>query len=205
MAVISYEDVKASVGELYKAGKEFPQKEMFYAVPQDKRTAKAAEIMQDTIKSIADTFVKQKIGVTMWQRATEIAKVSAEKIITPYLMQNALTRAQQEYVSENVAEAQQEKQEEREMFMPDGINKMLWRWTKANLSEGRAIMPYMPDETVVTKYFLRLGMPRELQGKNRQLVRAHLNDCIYAKQMQSAVKSRLLVNKSNWELKLEVI
>ena len=47
MAVIDYDAVKASVGEVYKAGKEFPQKEMFFAVPQDKRAAKAAEIMQE--------------------------------------------------------------------------------------------------------------------------------------------------------------
>ena len=45
MAVIDYEAVKTSVGEVYKAGKEFPQKELFYSVPQDKRAAKAAEIM----------------------------------------------------------------------------------------------------------------------------------------------------------------
>ena len=35
MAVIDYEAVKTSVGEVYKAGKEFPQKELFFAAPQD--------------------------------------------------------------------------------------------------------------------------------------------------------------------------
>ena len=41
MAVIDYDAVKASVGEVYKAGKEFPQKEMFFAVPQEIDHSKA--------------------------------------------------------------------------------------------------------------------------------------------------------------------
>ena len=90
MAVIDYEAVKTSVGEVYKAGKEFPQKEIFFSVPQDKRAAKAAEIMQDTINAIANHFLPQKISVSLWQKATQIAKVSAEKMITPKLFHDAI-------------------------------------------------------------------------------------------------------------------
>ena len=113
MAVIDYDAVKASVGEVYKAGKEFPQKEMFFAVPQDKRAAKAAEIMQDTINAIANHFLPQNISVTLWQKATQIAKVSAEKMITPKLFHDAIIEAQKQLAAENVARCQQEKQEER--------------------------------------------------------------------------------------------
>ena len=96
MAAIDYDAVKASVGEVYKAGKEFPQKEMFFSVPQDKRAAKAAEIMQDTINAIANHFLPQNISVTLWQKATQIAKVSAEKMITPKLFHDAITEAQKQ-------------------------------------------------------------------------------------------------------------
>ena len=110
MAVIDYDAVKASVGEVYKAGKEFPQKEMFFSVPQDKRAAKAAEIMQDTINAIANHFLPQNISVTLWQKATQIAKVSAEKMITPKLFHDAIIEAQKQLAAENVARCQQEKQ-----------------------------------------------------------------------------------------------
>ena len=150
MAVIDYEAVKASVGEVYKAGKEFPQKELFYSVPQDKRAAKAAEIMQDTINAIANHFLPQKISVSLWQKATQIAKVSAEKIITPKLFNDAITEAQKQFVADNVARCQQEKQEERAILGGYGyggdeekiaMTSSLLRWTYKQMGRGRQICP----------------------------------------------------------------
>lgn len=200
MAVISYEDVKASVGELYKAGKEFPQKDMFYAVPQDKRAAKAAEIMQDTIKSIADTFVKQKIGVKMWQRATEAAKISAEKVITPRMMQEALTRVQQEHVAQNEETAQQEKREEREMLSGKEAAYQLLRWTYMQMGRERLITPYHPSEEQITAFVLKNNIGRDVAGKYRPVIKAYLNDFNYSQQEQKPMSCKLMRRGNELEL-----
>lgn len=202
MAVISYEDVKASVGELYKAGKEFPQKEMFYAVPQDKRAAKAAEIMQDTIKSIADTFVKQKIGVKQWQQATEAAKISAEKVITPRMMQEALTRVQQEYVAQNIEAVQQEKREEREMLCGADTACQLLRWGYMQMGAKREIMPYMPQENQITDFILRNKISAEMARKYRTVIRAFLNDYNYSQQEHAEMSCKLVIRREANELEL---
>ena len=166
MAVIDYDAVKASVGEVYKAGKEFPQKEMFFAVPQDKRAAKAAEIMQDTINAIANHFLPQKISVSLWQKATQIAKVSAEKIITPKLFNDAITEAQKQFVADNVARCQQEKQEERVIIGGYGcggdeekiaMTSALLRWTYKQMGRGRMICPYLPSEDQISEFVLKIG------------------------------------------------
>ena len=155
MAVIDYEAVKTSVGEVYKAGKEFPQKELFYSVPQDKRAAKAAEIMQDTINAIANHFLPQKISVSLWQKATQIAKVSAERIITPKLFNDAIAEAQKQFVADNVARCQQEEQAERAVIGGYGyggdeekiaMTSALLRWTYKQMGRGRMICPYLPSE-----------------------------------------------------------
>ena len=52
MAVIDYEAVKASVSEVSKAGKESPQKEMFFAVSQDMRTAKIISFCGNSLSAL---------------------------------------------------------------------------------------------------------------------------------------------------------
>ena len=171
MAVIDYEAVKASVGEVYKAGKEFPQKELFYSVPQDKRAAKAAEIMQDTINAIANHFLPQKISVSLWQKATQIAKVSAEKIITPKLFNDAIAEAQKQFVADNVARCQQEEQAERAVIGGYGyggdeekiaMTSALLRWTYKQMGRGRMICPYLPSEEQISEFVLKNKIPRDV-------------------------------------------
>lgn len=197
MAVIDYEAVKASVGEVYKAGKEFPQKELFYSVPQDKRAAKAAEIMQDTINAIANHFLPQKISVSLWQKATQIAKVSAEKMITPKLFHDAILEAQKQIAADSVARCQQEKQEERAVIGGYGddekiaITGMLLHWTYKQMGRGRQICPYLPSEEQISDFVLKNNIPRGVAQKYRALIRAYLNDYNFAKAENAGMSCKL--------------
>ena len=208
MAVIDYEAVKASVGEVYKAGKEFPQKELFYSVPQDKRAAKAAEIMQDTINAIANHFLPQKISVSLWQKATQIAKVSAKKIITPKLFNDAITEAQKQFVADNVARCQQEKQEERAIVGSYGcgdeekiaMTSALLRWTFKQMGRGRMICPYLPSEEQISDFVLKNNINRGVAQKYRTLIRAYLNDYNFAKAENATMSSKLFNRGDRLEL-----
>ena len=210
MAVIDYDAVKASVGEVYKAGKEFPQKEMFFAVPQDKRAAKAAEIMQDTINAIANHFLPQKISVSLWQKATQIAKVSAERIITPKLFNDAITEAQKQFVADNLARCQQEEQAERAVIGGYGyggdeekiaMTSALLRWTYKQMGRGRLICPYLPSEDQISEFVLKNKIPRDVAQKYRTVIRAYLNDYNFA-QAENVGMSCKLFNRGN---RLELI
>ena len=208
MAVIDYDAVKASVGEVYKAGKEFPQKEMFFAVPQDKRAAKAAEIMQDTINAIANHFLPQNISVTLWQKATQIAKVSAEKMITPKLFHDAIIEAQKQLAAENVARCQQEKQEERAIIGGYGngdeekiaMTSALPRWTYKQMGRGRQICPYLPSEEQISDFVLKNNIPRGVAQKYRTLIRAYLNDYNFAKAENAGMSCKLFNRGDRLEL-----
>ena len=208
MAVIDYEAVKASVGEVYKAGKEFPQKEMFFSVPQDKRAAKAAEIMQDTINAIANHFLPQNISVTLWQKATQIAKVSAEKMITPKLFHDAILEAQKQLATENVTRCQQEKQEERAVIGGYGngdeekiaMTSVLLRWTFKQMGRGRQICPYLPSEEQISDFVLKNNIPRGVAQKYRTLIRAYLNDYNFAKAENATMSSKLFNRGDRLEL-----
>ena len=208
MAVIDYEAVKTSVGEVYKAGKEFPQKELFYSVPQDKRAAKAAEIMQDTINAIANHFLPQKISVSLWQKATQIAKVSAEKIITPKLFHDAILEAQKQFAADNVARCQQEKQEERAVIGGYGnsdeekiaMTSALLRWTFKQMGRGRQICPYLPSEEQISDFVLKNNIPRGVAQKYRTLIRAYLNDYNFAKAENAGMSCKLFNRGDRLEL-----
>ena len=210
MAVIDYDAVKASVGEVYKAGKEFPQKEMFFAVPQDKRAAKAAEIMQDTINAIANHFVPQNISVSLWQKATQIAKVSAEKLITPKLFHDAIIEAQKQLAAENVARCQQEKQEERAIIGGYGngdeekiaMTSALLRWTFKQMGRGRQICPYLPSEEQISDFVLKNNIPRGVAQKYRTLIRAYLNDYNYQVATGERMSCKLFTHGNRLELRL---
>ena len=206
MALIDYDAVKASVGEVYKAGKEFPQKEMFFAVPQDKRAAKAAEIMQDTINAIANHFLPQNISVTLWQKATQIAKVSAEKLITPKLFHDAILEAQKQLAADSMTRCQQEKQEERAIIGGYGddeklaITGMLLHWTYKQMGRGRQICPYLPSEEQISDFVLKNNIPRGVAQKYRTLIRAYLNDYNFAKAENAGMSCKLFNRGDRLEL-----
>ena len=208
MAVIDYDAVKASVGEVYKAGKKFPQKEMFFAVPQDKRAAKAAEIMQDTINAIANHFLPQNISVTLWQKATQIAKVSAEKMITPKLFHDAILEAQKQLAADSVTRCQQEKQEERAIIGGYGngdeekiaMTSALLRWTFKQMGRGRQICPYLPSEEQISDFVLKNNIPRGVAQKYRTLIRAYLNDYNFAKAENAGMSCKLFNRGDRLEL-----
>ena len=208
MAAIDYDAVKASVGEVYKAGKEFPQKELFYSVPQDKRAAKAAEIMQDTINAIANHFLPQNISVTLWQKATQIAKVSAEKMITPKLFHDAILEAQKQLAADSVTRCQQEKQEERAIIGGYGngdeekiaMTSALLRWTFKQMGRGRQICPYLPSEEQISDFVLKNNIPRGVAQKYRTLIRAYLNDYNFAKAENAGMSCKLFNRGDRLEL-----
>lgn len=208
MATIDYEIVKDSVGELYKAGKEFPQKEMFFAVPQNSRAAKAAEIMQDTINAIANHFVPQKISVGLWKKAVDIAKVSADKAITPKLLHDALQEAQKQYAADTVAKAEQEKQAEQNVFRDCSndeklnITAMLLRWTYAQMGRRREICPYLPSEEQISNFVLNNNIAREVAQKYRTVIRAYLNDYNYQVATGERMSCKLFNRGDRLELRL---
>ena len=178
---------------------------MFFAVPQDKRAAKAAEIMQDTINAIANHFLPQKISVSLWQKATQIAKVSAERIITPKLFNDAITEAQKQFVADNVARCQQEKQEERAIVGGYGcggdeekiaMTSALLRWTYKQMGRGRLICPYLPSEDQISEFVLKNKIPRDVAQKYRTVIRAYLNDYNFA-QAENVGMSCKLFNRGN--------
>ena len=169
-------------------------------MPQDKRAAKAAEIMQDTINAIANHFLPQKISVSLWQKATQIAKVSAEKIITPKLFNDEITEAQKQFVADNVARCQQEKQEERAVFSGYGyggdeekiaMTSALLRWTYKQMGRGRMICPYLPSEEQISDFVLKNNIPRGVAQKYRTLIRAYLNDYNFAKAENAGMSCKL--------------
>lgn len=206
MATIDYEIVKDSVGELYKAGKEFPQKEMFFAAPQNSRAAKAAEIMQDTINAISNHFVPQKISVGLWKKAVDIAKVSSDKAITPKLLHDALQEAQKQYAADTVSKAEQEKQAEQNVFYGYSndeklnITAMLLQWTYKQMARGRQICPYLPSEEQISEFVLKNNIPSGVAQKYRTLIRAYLNDYNFAKAENATMSSKLFNRGDRLEL-----
>ena len=181
---------------------------MFFAVPQDKRAAKAAEIMQDTINAIANHFLPQHISVTLWQKATQIAKVSAEKMITPKLFHDAILEAQKQLAADSVTRCQQEKQEERAIIGGYGngdeekiaMTSALLRWTFKQMGRGRQICPYLPSEEQISDFVLKNNIPRGVAQKYRTLIRAYLNDYNFAKAENAGMSCKLFNRGDRLEL-----
>lgn len=208
MAVVDHQAVKDAVGRLYKAGKKFPQREMFYSVPQEERAKKAMSIMQDTIDTIAGYFVPKQIGLKLWQDAVDIALVSAEEFITPKLMQDAITEAQRRIVADNTARAEQDKRDER-AFLSDvehgerlDMTSVLLLWTKKQLAMGREICPYLPSEGQIADFVIRNKIPREVADKHRTLIRAYLNDYNFSQATGRRMGSKLFNRGERLELML---
>lgn len=202
---ITDQHIADTIIQLIRAGKRMPQEGRLRAAA-DVGT-EAQKILQETVKLFRDVFLGQHICVERWQAAERIALTMTNadqlnvNIISPALMQAALVKAEQEYVQGQITKNEQEK---REQPMPDGINKMLWAWTRARLEQHRPIMPYMPAETAVTECGLKMELTRAEQQRFRQLIRAHLNDCQYARAEKKTVDSRLYFNRTTRELRLGV-
>ena len=208
MAVVDHEAVKDAVGRLYKAGKKFPQREMFYSVPQEERAKKAMSIMQDTIDTLAGYFVQKQIGLKLWQDAVDIASVSAEEFITPKLMQDAIIEAQRRIVADNTARAEQEKRDEQ-AFLSDAergerldMTRVLLRWTFKQLGMGREICPYLPSEGQISDFVIRNRIPRDVAEKHRTLIRAYLNDYNFSQATGRKMGSKLFNRGERLELML---
>lgn len=203
---ITGQHIADTIVQLIRAGKRMPQEGRLRSAAD--AGTEAQEILQETVKLFSDVFLAQRIGVERWKAAEHIALTMTNadqlnvNIISPALMQAALIKAERYVQGQIIAKSEQEKQEQP---MPNGVNKMLWQWTMANLRACRAIMPYMPDEAAVTGYMMKLKLNRDEQVKYRQLIRAYINDCIFAKKESKPVASKLFFNQQTRDIKLEIL
>lgn len=203
---ITERDLAATILNLVRAGKRMPQDNQLKGAANVE--AETQRILRETVAVFKHVFFWQHIGIERWQEAEHIAltMTSADQlnvnIITPALMQAALNKAEQEHIARQTAKNEQGKLAEP---VAEPIAKMLWHWTMAKLREGRAIMPYMPDEAAVTGYMMKLKLNRDEQVKYRQLIRAYINDCIFAKKESKPVASKLFFYQQTRDIKLEIL
>lgn len=205
MATITAEDCKEAVGRLYKAGKQMPQRDRIYAAAQDKRAAVAMAIMQDTIDAFSAAFVPRKIGVERWQKAIEIAVVSAERELAPSLMEGALKQAEQAYVQENMARNIAEKRNEFNAPLDDSVNAQLWRWTAVKRAAGHLFMPYMPTQQTAFAYGRQIGLSDAAIERQMPILKAFISDVNHHKATGKKMMCSLKINKEKQQLFLEVL
>lgn len=194
--LITRADVKETVGKLYKAGKFFPQRERTNAVDSGEARVKLImSIMNDTIDAISDIFVPKKIGVERWKKATEIAMLSSEKLISPALMATALKQAETEYVQQNIT-ANDESKHQPWGACGSEDNKVLWQWTHQKIAEGRVFGDYMPDDNTVINYGRKIGLADAEIMKQRSVLKAYLNDAKFAAVNKCPIGSKLFVHQA---------
>ena len=178
-------------------------------IPGADRQKEAQRILSETVELWYSIFEPQKIGVERWSRAEMLALTLSGvqglnvNIVSPALMQAALKQAETEYVQGVVAQNDAEKHQSNPTA--DRISLMLLKWTYARLAENRLIMPYMPTDAEIFAYGRQIGVSDENIKQQKRMLQCFLNDCRYAKTTQTAVKSRLLLDKATEKLTLEPI
>lgn len=198
--------IAQTIIKLQQAGKRMPQE----MIPGADRQKEAQRILGETVELWYSIFESQNIGTERWNRAEVIALTLSGvqglnvNIVSPALMQAALKQAETEYVNGNVARNDEEKRQGNPVTT-DRISLMLLRWTYNKLAERREIMPYMPTEAEIIAYGRQIGISDESIKQHKRLLQCFLNDCRYAKTTQTAVKSRLLLDKGTGKLTLESI
>lgn len=198
--------IAETIIKLQKAGKRMPQE----MIPGADRQKEAQRILSETVELWYSIFEPQKIGAERWNRAEVIALTLSGvqglnvNIVSPALMQAALKQAETEYVNGNVARNDEEKRQGNPVTA-DRISLMLLQWTHNKLAEHREIMPYMPTEAEIIAYGRQIGISDESIKQQKRLLQCFLNDCHYAKRTQTAVKSRLLLDKATEKLTLESV
>lgn len=197
--------IAQTIIKLQQAGKRMPQE----IVQGADRQKEAQRILSETVELWHSIFEPQKIGVDRWNRAEMLALTLSGvqglnvNVISPALMQAALKQAETEYVQGVVAQNDAEKRQNNPTA--DRIALMLLKWTYARLAERRLIMSYMPTDAEVFAYGRQIGISDESIKQQRRLLQCFLNDCRYAKTTQTAVKSRLLLDKATEKLTLESV
>ncbi len=197
--------IAQTIIKLQQAGKRMPQE----MIPGADRQKEAQRILSETVELWYSIFEPQKIGVERWSRAEMLALTLSGvqglnvNIVSPALMQAALKQAETEYVQGVVAQNDAEKHQSNPTA--DRISLMLLKWTYARLAENRLIMPYMPTDAEIFAYGRQIGVSDENIKQQKRLLQCFLNDCRYAKTTQTAVKSRLLLDKATEKLTLEPI
>lgn len=197
--------IAQTIIKLQQAGKRMPQE----MIPGADRQKEAQRILSETVELWYSIFEPQKIGAERWSRAEMLALTLSGvqglnvNIVSPALMQAALKQAETEYVQGVVAQNDAEKHQSSPTA--DRISLMLLKWTYARLAEHRLIMPYMPTDAEIFTYGRQIGVSDESIKQQKRLLQCFLNDCRYAKTTQTAVKSRLLLDKATEKLTLEPI
>ena len=198
--------IAQTIIKLQQAGKRMPQE----MVPGADRQQEAQRILGETVELWYSIFEPQKVSAERWNRAEMLALTLSGvqglnvNIVSPALMQAALKQAETEYVQGVVAQNDTEKRH-NSPATADRIVLMLLKWTYTRLGEHRLIMPYMPTDAEVFAYGRQIGISDESIKQQKRLLQCFLNDCRYAKTTQTAVKSRLLLDKATEKLTLESI
>ena len=184
MTTIARADVERTVRGLYKAGKEFPQRELFYSVDKEHRVEEAKRIIIETVDLFVRVFVPRNISRERWQKAEGIAIVSPEKVISPALMQVALKQAETEHVEATISRNEAEKHARPADYAntKEGrSNAKLMRWTASRMQQGRLFGPYWPTAQEVAQLAEQLGMTtNDIDNFNHLLLRIFLNDVHYS-------------------------
>ena len=197
--------IAQTIIKLQQAGKRMPQE----MIPGADRQREAQRILGETVELWYSIFEPQKIGADRWNRAEGLALTLSGvqglnvNIVSPALMQAALKQAETEYVQGVIAANEEEKRQHSPTA--DRISTMLLQWTYRKLAEHREIIPYMPSEAEVIAYGRQIGINDEGIKQQKRLLQCFLSDCRYAEATQTAVKSRLLLDKATGELTLEPV
>lgn len=186
VATITKSDVEITVRGLYKAGKEFPQKELFYSVDKEHRVQEATRIILETVDLFVRVFIPRNISRERWQKAEGIAIVSPERVICPALMQAALKQAETEHVEATISRNEEAKKERPANYADtkEGrSNAKLLRWTLSRMRQGRVFGPYWPTAKEVADIAEQIGMTaNDVDNYNELLLRIFLNDVNYGKE-----------------------
>ncbi len=182
--MISTDDVANTIINLKRAGKSMPKRD-------DDETA--VDSLKSTVKLWHDLFAKE--NPVIWQKATEIVlkltRVEGSNLnvnlITPALMQYAITKAT-EY---RVSEVRREEQKNTEVGEK---NQTLWKWTLERLKKRLPFGAFMPSSKEIEEYGALMGLTTAEIERDKQLLRIYLCDVKTAAHSGGYPKSQLYVN-----------
>lgn len=196
-----------TIVKLQQAGKRMPQEMR----PGVDRQEEAKRILSETVDLWDSIFSPQNISAERWNRAENIALTMSGaqglniNVVSPALMQEALKQAETEYVQGNINRNNAEKQAGWNVPLSDRINAQLWRWTAAKRAERREITPYMPSDSSIIAYGKQLHLSDAAIRREKMLLKCFLCDWNYSQSTNTAIKSKITLNKETEEVTLEVL
>jgi hypothetical protein len=189
--------IRMGIETLKKTGKLLPEEYKLRELPLAER--KKAELQQiNTLADIwANIFIGRNIDCDHWSTAVFLAAALEGReyaVITPALMQEGL---RQEEAKRRAQASESSYSKPLAGVTPPTVSAKLWQWTKRKIAERRQIMPYMPSEGQVAAVANKLGLTQAEATTQRQLLRAYLNDWIYACKNQKPFSTKLWLDENH--------